>query len=59
MKMTAFWDITPCSLEKLTDVSELLTASIIRAMRLHGTISEKAVTFSYLVDVVTYQLPDR
>jgi hypothetical protein len=29
MKMAVFWDVGPCS---LTDVSEVLTASIIRAM---------------------------
>jgi hypothetical protein len=32
MKMTAFWDITPCSLVEVS-VSEVLTASIIRAMK--------------------------
>jgi hypothetical protein len=31
MKMAVFWDVAPCSqVEKLTDVSEMLTASIIR-----------------------------
>jgi hypothetical protein len=30
--MTFFWDVALCSLEKPTDVSEVLTASIIRAM---------------------------
>jgi hypothetical protein len=30
--MTVFCDIAPCSLVELTDVSEVLTASIIRAM---------------------------
>jgi hypothetical protein len=29
MKMTVFWDTAPCSLVKLTYVSEALTASII------------------------------
>jgi hypothetical protein len=50
MKMTAFWDTAPCS---LTDISEVRTASIIRAMnhiqctstRLHGAISLKAIVF--------------
>jgi hypothetical protein len=32
VKMTAFWDIAPYSPVKLTDVSEVLTASVIRAM---------------------------
>jgi hypothetical protein len=32
MKMAVFWDVTPCSLVELYDVSELLAASIIRAM---------------------------
>jgi hypothetical protein len=30
MKMTVFWDVGPCSSE--TDVSEVLAASIIRAL---------------------------
>jgi hypothetical protein len=30
--MTTFWDVAPCSLVKETDVSEVRTASIIRAM---------------------------
>jgi hypothetical protein len=32
MKMAVFWDVAPCSLEKLADVSEVLSASVIRAM---------------------------
>jgi hypothetical protein len=33
MEMIVFWIVAPCSLaEKFTDVSEVLTASIIRAM---------------------------
>jgi hypothetical protein len=31
MKITAFWDIAPYSLAKFTNLSEVLTASIIRA----------------------------
>jgi hypothetical protein len=31
MKMTVFWDVAPCSMIKLTDVSEVLTAFIVRA----------------------------
>jgi hypothetical protein len=31
MKMTAFWDVVPCSLVEITDISETLSASIIRA----------------------------
>jgi hypothetical protein len=27
-----FWDVAPCRLIEVTDVSEMLTASIIRAM---------------------------
>jgi hypothetical protein len=30
MKRAVFWDIAPCSLEELTDISEVLTAFIIR-----------------------------
>jgi hypothetical protein len=32
-KMTTFWDITPCSLVEVDRVSEVRTASIIRAMK--------------------------
>jgi hypothetical protein len=32
MKMTVFWDVTPCSLVEIKDISEVLTASIIRAI---------------------------
>jgi hypothetical protein len=32
MKMTVFWDVALCSLIKITDVSEVLTVLIIRAM---------------------------
>jgi hypothetical protein len=34
MKMAAFWVVVPCSLVKFTDVSEVLAASIIRAISL-------------------------
>jgi hypothetical protein len=30
--MTVFWDVVPCSLVEVTDVSEVLAASIIRAI---------------------------
>jgi hypothetical protein len=32
LKMTVFWDVARVFLQKLNDVSEVLTASIIRAM---------------------------
>jgi hypothetical protein len=32
MKLTAFWDIAPCSLVAVDDVSEVRTSSIITAM---------------------------
>jgi hypothetical protein len=32
MKTTVFWDVAPCSLENITEVSEVLAVSIIRAM---------------------------
>jgi hypothetical protein len=32
MKMTVFWIVAPCSLVEASDVSEVLAASIIRAM---------------------------
>jgi hypothetical protein len=34
MKMAVFWDVVPSSLKILTDVSEVLSASIIRAIAL-------------------------
>jgi hypothetical protein len=36
IKMTVFWDTAPLVWQKLTDVSEVLTASIIRAMSNDG-----------------------
>jgi hypothetical protein len=32
LKMTAFWDIAPCGLAEVGDVSEVCTASIIRTV---------------------------
>jgi hypothetical protein len=32
MKMTVFWVVVPCSLVEVIDVSEVLSASIIRAI---------------------------
>jgi hypothetical protein len=32
MKMTVFWDFAPCSLVEMADISEVLTASVFRAM---------------------------
>jgi hypothetical protein len=34
LKMTVFWGVVPCSLVDIDDVSELITASIFRAMSL-------------------------
>jgi hypothetical protein len=33
MKMAVFWVVAPCSLVKFADVSEILAASITRAMK--------------------------
>jgi hypothetical protein len=41
MKMTDFWNVTPCNPQELIDVSEMLTASIIRDARLHGATPQK------------------
>jgi hypothetical protein len=56
LKMTGFWVCSAVVSWKLTDVSEVRTASIIRAMmdavrrytstRLHGYTSQKAVIFT-------------
>jgi hypothetical protein len=45
--MTVFWDAALCSLVEMTDVSEVLTASIIRAIstRLYDTTSQKTAIF--------------
>jgi hypothetical protein len=40
LKITAFWDIVPCSSLNKTDVSEMHTASIIRAMILNALMME-------------------
>jgi hypothetical protein len=38
MKMTVFCDVAPCSVVEIDDVSEVLTTSIIRAMKSHKLI---------------------
>jgi hypothetical protein len=48
--MTVFWNVAPCSLVDVTDVSEVLAASIIRAVSHHSDgeaacISEMSVNF--------------
>jgi hypothetical protein len=48
MTMTVFWDVAPYSQEKFTDVSEVLAASIIRAIALKmkaASTSETLVNF--------------
>jgi hypothetical protein len=47
MKMAVFWVVVPCSLVKFTNVSEVLVASIIRAMR---AMVEAAKTSEMLVN---------
>jgi hypothetical protein len=49
--MTIFWVVAPCSPVEVTDVSEVLAASIIRAMShgLHGATTQKTVIFNLLV----------
>jgi hypothetical protein len=42
--MTVVWDVAPCSLVEVTDVSEVLAASIIRVMEAAST-SENSVNF--------------
>jgi hypothetical protein len=43
LKIAVFWDVAPCSLEKFTDVSEVINASIMRAISTRT--SEKSVNF--------------
>jgi hypothetical protein len=48
MKITVFWNVAPCSLEDVFDVSEVLTVSIIRAVTLMieaVSTSETSVNF--------------
>jgi hypothetical protein len=50
LKMAVFWNVSPCSLVELTNVSDVLTASIIRAMMIvlvmvAISISETSVNF--------------
>jgi hypothetical protein len=40
MKMTIFWDVEPCRLVDFTDVSEVLTTSIIRATIIRSLMME-------------------
>jgi hypothetical protein len=44
MKMTIFWDIAPCSLVEVTDVSKVL-AAIIALMMEKTSTSETSVNF--------------
>jgi hypothetical protein len=43
MKMTVFWDVAPCSLQKSTDVSEVLSEAMIALMMEAVSISETSV----------------
>jgi hypothetical protein len=48
MKMAVFWDVAPCSLVEIEDVSEVFTAFVIRAIALVMgaiSISETSVSF--------------
>jgi hypothetical protein len=55
LTVAAFWDIVTCSLVEVDQRSEVLTASITRAIkrrsastRLHGHISQRALIFNVL-----------
>jgi hypothetical protein len=39
--MTVFWDVAPCSLVEVTDVSEVLTASIFIALMMEVVSTSK------------------
>jgi hypothetical protein len=41
MKMAVFWVVAPCSLVKVTNVSDVLAASIIRAMTMEAARTSK------------------
>lgn len=42
LKITVFWDVAQSAVVEMTDVLEMLTASVIRV---HGTVIQKAVIF--------------
>jgi hypothetical protein len=44
MKFRVFWDVAPCSHVETTDVSEVLTASIIRAMNNNNNNNNNATS---------------
>jgi hypothetical protein len=45
MKLTVFWDVVSCSLVEVTDVSEVLTASIIALIMEAASTSETSLNF--------------
>jgi hypothetical protein len=45
MKFRVFWDVASCSTVLLTDVSEVLTASVVRAMIEAVRTSETSINF--------------
>jgi hypothetical protein len=57
VKIAAFWDVAACSVVEVDDVSEVCTASIIRAMsksistRLHGATPQEALVLFQLQDL--------
>jgi hypothetical protein len=53
--MNVFWDVARCSLVKLTDVSEVLTASISRAMMFQG-LTAPSMKMAVLWDVTPRSL---
>jgi hypothetical protein len=44
MKMAVFWAVAPCSLAEVTDVSEVLTASIIIALMIESVSTSEYQT---------------
>jgi hypothetical protein len=48
--MAVFWVVAPCRLVGVTDVSEVLVASIFRVMtRLHGASTQQTAIFTITV----------
>jgi hypothetical protein len=52
MKMAIFWDVAPCSFQIMADVSEVLTASVIRtiAVRTSDFVSMYRTTPRYILE---------
>jgi hypothetical protein len=49
MKMTVYWDVAPYSLVERTDISEVLTASIIITVTIEAVSTPEMLIHFYMV----------